>query len=84
MEALMLMALVQSGIRRLPYSLCPVEKIHCRTRGHKWNFLKVREGKYKGEHGVVQVGSRGRLREHAFLSQILLKPTITYGKGGSR
>jgi hypothetical protein len=45
-----LMALVQSVIRRLPNSLCPMGRIHGRTHGCKWSLLKVREGKYKREH----------------------------------
>jgi hypothetical protein len=62
----MLTALVQSVIRRLPNSLCPAGRIHRRTRGHKWSLLKVREGKYKGEHGEVQVGSGGGEKELLF------------------
>jgi hypothetical protein len=45
------MALVQSVIRRLTNSLFPPGRIHGRTRGHKWNLLKVREEKYKGRPG---------------------------------
>jgi hypothetical protein len=65
----MLMLLVQSMIRRLPNSLCPTGSIHHRTHGCKWSSLKVRKGKYKGEHGRVQV---------------LLKLMLIYGKGGTR
>jgi hypothetical protein len=43
----MITALVQSVIRRLPNSLCPTRKNH----GCKRSLLKVREGKYKREHG---------------------------------
>jgi hypothetical protein len=32
-----------------------VGRIHCRIYGCKWSFLKVREGKYKGEHEWAQV-----------------------------
>jgi hypothetical protein len=66
-----LMAPIESVIRRHPDSLCLVGRIHCRTHGCKGSLLKVREEKYKGEHG----GHRGvcQQREGAFLSQVLLK-----------
>jgi hypothetical protein len=34
-----------------------------RTRGCKWGLLKIKEEKYKGEHGVAQVESASRERE---------------------
>jgi hypothetical protein len=52
-------ALVQSVIRRFPNSLCPAGRIYHRMHGCKWSLLKVRKGKYKGEHGGVQVESEG-------------------------
>jgi hypothetical protein len=40
--------------------LCvPPERIHGRTWGCKGSFLKIREEKYKGEHGGAQVKSGG-------------------------
>jgi hypothetical protein len=43
---ILLMALVQSVIRRFPKPLCPTQgRIHSRTCG----LLKVREGKYRGK-----------------------------------
>jgi hypothetical protein len=39
---------------------------------HKWGLLHVRRGNIKG--GCQQ-------REHAFLFQVLLKPTLTHGEG---
>jgi hypothetical protein len=57
-----LRALVQSVIRRLPNSLCPVGRIHCRMHGCKWSLLKVGEKikiKIKvGEHGEAHVVAR--------------------------
>jgi hypothetical protein len=58
-----LTALVQSVIRRLPNSFCPSGRIHGRTHGCKWSLLKIRNGKYKGKHGGAQVGSGCRERE---------------------
>jgi hypothetical protein len=57
-------------------------RIHGRTHGYKWSLLKIREGKYKGEHGGAQVESGGR--EHASPFQVLLKPMLTHGKGRTR
>jgi hypothetical protein len=42
---------VESMIRGLPNSLGPWGRIHGRTQGCKWSLLKVREEKYKMEHG---------------------------------
>jgi hypothetical protein len=53
-------------------------RIHGRTCGCKGSLLKVREGKYKGEHGGAQV------REHASLVHVLLELTLIYGKGRTR
>jgi hypothetical protein len=39
-----------SVIRRLP-NYVPRARIHGRTRGYEWSFLKFRDAKYKGEHG---------------------------------
>jgi hypothetical protein len=52
------------------------------TRGCKWSLLKVRERKYKMEHG----GPRWTLEADrmCFSFQELLKPALTYGKGGTR
>jgi hypothetical protein len=47
----MLMMLVQSEIRRLPNCFCAVGRILCKKCGCKGSLLKVREEKYKGEHG---------------------------------
>jgi hypothetical protein len=39
--------------------LCvPQGRIHGRTCGYKWSLLKVREAKYKREHGGVLLFSR--------------------------
>jgi hypothetical protein len=46
------------------------------------SVYKSREGRNKGEHYGVQVESGGR--EHASILQVLLKPSLTYGKGRSR
>jgi hypothetical protein len=35
-------------------------RIHGRTRGYNCNFLKVREGKYKGKHDGAQVEAGSR------------------------
>jgi hypothetical protein len=35
--------MVQSVIRRLPNSLCPVGRIHGKTCGCKWSLLKLKE-----------------------------------------
>jgi hypothetical protein len=43
-------------------------------------FIKVREGKYKGEHGEAQVESRGE--ESVFL--LFRKPMISYWTGRTR
>jgi hypothetical protein len=52
--------------------LCaPPGRIHGKTRGYKWSLLKVREEKYKREHGEAQVESG--VGEHASLLQMLLK-----------
>jgi hypothetical protein len=51
----MLMALVQSVIRRIPNSSIPPERIHGRTCGYKESLLKVREKKYKVKHDGAQV-----------------------------
>jgi hypothetical protein len=37
-----------------------VGRIHSRPRGCKWSLLKVRKGKYKGEHGGAQVEPGGQ------------------------
>jgi hypothetical protein len=55
---ILLTAPVQSVIKRLLNSLCST----VRNPGSKGSLLKVREGKYKGEHGGVQVESGGRAR----------------------
>jgi hypothetical protein len=36
------------------------ESIHSGTCGYKWSLLKVREGKYKREHGGALVESGGK------------------------
>jgi hypothetical protein len=46
------------------------------------SLLKVREEKHKREY--VGCGWSLTEREHAFLSLVLLKLTIFYGKGGTR
>jgi hypothetical protein len=38
----------------------------------------------KGKSKGVQVESASREREHAFLFQVLLKPTVTHGEGRPR
>jgi hypothetical protein len=43
--------------------------------GCEWDLLKARKGKYKG---TVDTG--GVRRERVSALQVLLKPTITYGK----
>jgi hypothetical protein len=54
----MLMALVQSVIRRLRILCIPWGRTHGRTHGYKESLLKVREGKYKMEHSDAQVEAR--------------------------
>jgi hypothetical protein len=49
----------------------PQGRIHDRTHGYKWSLLKVREGKYKREHG----GNLEAEEESASLLQVLLKLT---------
>jgi hypothetical protein len=52
-----------------------------RMRGYKWGLLKVRKGKYKGR----MVGAGGTCRQRpASAIQVILKPTITYGKGRTK
>jgi hypothetical protein len=53
-------------------------RIHGRTRGYTWSLLKVREGRYIGEHCKAQVEVRSQ--ESVSALQVLLKPTIIYGK----
>jgi hypothetical protein len=48
----------RSVITKLPNSLCPLGRIHHRTRGCKLSLLKVRKGKYKREYGRAQVEAR--------------------------
>jgi hypothetical protein len=77
----MLTTLMQSVIRSLPKSLCLAGGIHGRTRGCKGSLLKVKEEKYKREHG----GHRwGLLTERASLLRVLLKFTLIHGKRGTR
>jgi hypothetical protein len=76
------MALVQSVIRKLPYSSYPMGRIHFRTPGCKGSLSNSREGKYKAEHGGAQVESGGQ--EQASALQMFLRPTLTYGKGRTR
>jgi hypothetical protein len=59
-EMPLLMVLVQSVIRSLPNSLCPMGRILHRTHGYKRSLLKVRRRKYKGKHGVSQVEFGGQ------------------------
>jgi hypothetical protein len=47
-----------------------------RTHGCKWGLLKVRER--------VGIGGVCWQREHAFLLQVLLKPTLTHREGRLR
>jgi hypothetical protein len=54
-------------MRKLPNSLCLTGRIHSRTYGCKWSLLKVRKGKYKGEHVVAQMESGDWERELLFL-----------------
>jgi hypothetical protein len=59
--------------------LCvPHGGIYGRIHGYKWSLLKVKEGKYKREHG----GTKWKL-EIARLSlfQVPLKLRLVYGKG---
>jgi hypothetical protein len=69
--------------RRLPNTLCLAGKNPSQECECKWSLLKVREGKYKREHG----GHRWYLeaeRESPSLLQMLLKPTLIYGRGGAK
>jgi hypothetical protein len=54
-----------------------------RTCGYKWDLLKVRKGNTKGTCGRGASGVHQQ-REHAFLFQVLLKPTLTHGEGRPR
>jgi hypothetical protein len=56
----------------------PLGRIHGRSHGYKWSLLKVREEKHKGKHGSWKP------RASVSALQVLLKPTITYGKGRTR
>jgi hypothetical protein len=74
------MLLVTSVTRRLQILCVPLDRINGRTPECKWNLLKVRKGKYKGS--MVGAGGVCWQREPASLLQVLLKLTLTYGKGG--
>jgi hypothetical protein len=57
-------------------------RIYGRTHECTGGLLKVRERKYKGDHGGAQVEFGGRESMLFFL--ILLKLILIYGKGGTR
>jgi hypothetical protein len=68
-------------IRRLPNS-CPAWKNLRQDTWYKWSLLKVGERKHKGKHGEAQVEAGSQDSVSAL--QVLLTPTITYGKGRTR
>jgi hypothetical protein len=77
-----LMTLVQSVIRRLTNSLCPREESMAGHMGINGVYLKLGKGNTKGS----MVGPRWNLEAERVCSafQVLLKPTLTYGKGRTR
>jgi hypothetical protein len=68
---------VESVIRGFPNSLCPtVKNLWQDTRGCKRSFLKARKGNYKRWNLEAE--------KACFSLLVLLKPTLTYGKGRTR
>jgi hypothetical protein len=65
-DVILLTAPVQSTTR-LANSLCPLGRICGRTHGCKRSLLKVRKGKYKGEHSGAPVESGGQESKLLFL-----------------
>jgi hypothetical protein len=78
-QGLSLWAQIVSGILESVTSkfFVPLGRIHDRTSGCKWSLLRVREGKYKMEHG----GPSGIWRPREW---VLLKLMLTCGKGGTK
>jgi hypothetical protein len=65
-DVILLTAPVQSTTR-LANSLCPLGRICGRTHGCKRSLLKVRKGKYKGEHSGHQWNLEAKRASFSFL-----------------